>query len=97
MDLVVRNDTEFAILIPQATNLGLLSVAKNAGRPVRTFDDLDEPLVWLLPLTNAWQLQSLSYRTYTSSFSRPIKSFIFGTSSTAPTPSDSEKVGAGRM
>lgn len=52
-NLAARNELELAIVVLQATKLESMAMQKGAGRADRTFDDLNEPPLWLLPLSNA--------------------------------------------
>lgn len=52
-NLAARNELELAIVVLQATNLESVVMQKGAARAERTFDDLNEPPLWLLPLGNA--------------------------------------------
>lgn len=51
--LAARNEIELAVMVLQATKLESIVMQKGAKRAVRTFDNLNEPPFWLLPLSNA--------------------------------------------
>lgn len=52
-NLAARNELELAILVLQATNLESMTMQKGAERAERTFDDMNEPPLWLYPLIKA--------------------------------------------